>query len=166
MSKDVLTKLSSNIGEFIEYWGFKSIHGKIWVYLFLNEEAMSSRELKEKLGISKALLSMSLTELKKHKVVLEAGHGKYGAEMVMANPNVMEAILFVIRSREKAMINSVTDEINKLLELDSDYLKEHNISPKRLKTLKKLTNYANKAIGGFLKLDSIVLQKWKQFRST
>ncbi len=165
MSKDILSKLSSNVGDFIEFWGFKSIHGKIWVYLFLNEAPMSSRDLKEKLGISKALLSISLSELKKYKVVLEAGHGKYGAEMVMANPNVMEAILTVMRSREKTMIDSVISEINHLLEHNPEFLKEHNVSAKRLKALKKLTSYANKAVSGFLKLDSIVLQKWKQFKN-
>ena len=28
-------KLSGEIGNFIEYWGFKKIHGKVWALVFL-----------------------------------------------------------------------------------------------------------------------------------
>lgn len=166
MSKDPIKNIADSVGDFIEYWGFKSVHGRIWTYLFLNPAPMSSRDIKETLGISKALLSMSIAELKKYEVIKDAGYGKYGVELYTANSNVLEAILNVLKWREKKLISKVVKEIDKLLKSDPEVLLESGVSYKRLKALHKLASYAQIAINNIIKLESLSIGKWKVFRNT
>ena len=32
-------------GDFIEYWGFKSIHGRVWAYLTISARPLSQTEI-------------------------------------------------------------------------------------------------------------------------
>lgn len=164
--KNITHDLSEAIGSFIEYWGFKSIHGKIWLLLYLHDQAMSSRKIRENLEISKASLSTSINELKLYKVILEAGRGKHGVELFIANPNVMEAIFNVLKSREKNIISNVFDEIKKLQGYGPKKLEEMNISSSRLNSLLKLVKFAGRAVDQFLKLDNLILSKLRMFKKT
>ena len=40
-----LDELAEFVGEFIQYWGFKRIHGKIWAHLFLSEVPLDATTL-------------------------------------------------------------------------------------------------------------------------
>src|SRR5262245_22326676 len=53
------------IGEFIEYWGFKRIQGRVWTYLALSAEPRSQQDLAKGLNVSKALMSSTVAELER-----------------------------------------------------------------------------------------------------
>ena len=158
-----LLHLSKSIGLFIEYWGFKEIHGKIWTYIYLKDRPVSSKELKEVFGISKALLSPSIKELKKYDVIREAGKGEFGAELFTSNPSVFDAIINVLREREKVIISKIKSDLNNLKTCTEVQKKEMEISSKRLKNLNELVNTGQKALNGIIRLDDLSLGQWKKF---
>jgi len=54
------------IGEFIAYWGFKSIHGRVWTVIALREEPTSQAQVCQLLGASRASVSTVVSELVGH----------------------------------------------------------------------------------------------------
>jgi len=56
-------------GEFIAWWGFKSIHGRIWALLALSRDPVSQAELSRTLGVSRALVSGAIAELLEYGLV-------------------------------------------------------------------------------------------------
>lgn len=165
MTNSNLSQLTESLGEFVEYWGFKPIHGKVWVYIFLRNEPVSTRELQDEFKISKALLSTVVNTLKDYKVILDAGKGKYGVELFTANTDIMQGILNVVRSREKNIVSGIHVSLKQLKEIPQDQLKNIGIDYKRLITLEKLVSLALKAVNSILKLEDIRFSKWKVFRS-
>src|SRR5258708_3849854 len=67
-----IESLSNEIGKFIHHWGFKKIHGKIWTHLYLSETPLDAGTLMKRLDVSKALMSLSLRDLLKYKVIIRA----------------------------------------------------------------------------------------------
>ena len=68
-----LTKL---VGLFIQYWGFKKIHGQVWASIFLSKQPIDSTTLVKRLGVSKALVSLAIKDLLHYKVIRVSGPGK------------------------------------------------------------------------------------------
>jgi DNA-binding transcriptional regulator GbsR (MarR family) len=52
------------VGALMELWGFRRQLGRVWTLLFLSERPLTAPALRERLGISSGLLSMSLAELR------------------------------------------------------------------------------------------------------
>jgi DNA-binding transcriptional regulator GbsR (MarR family) len=102
-----LDKLTQVIGQFIEYWGFKAIHGKIWALLYLSKDPLSSIEMSRKLKVSKTLLSFSISELLEYDVIQEAGKGVKRTVYFKANPNLTSVILNVLRKRESPLMGEI-----------------------------------------------------------
>ena len=102
------------IGEFIQYWGFKKVHGRIWAYLFLAETPLNTRQLVELLKISNALVSISVAELLKYDVILEAGKGRNGVLLYRANPDVGAVIAGVLRNREQKLLERIQVSARKM----------------------------------------------------
>jgi hypothetical protein len=102
-----LKALAQLVGEFIEYWGFKSVHGKMWCYLYLAQEPLDSRQLANLLKISPALVTQSIQVLLKYRVIFEVEKGKNGVLRFVANSNVTEAIGTVLQGREVALLNQI-----------------------------------------------------------
>lgn len=111
-----LSILTEEIGKFIEYWGFKAIHGRIWALLYLSKEPMSSIEISRKLKVSKTLLSFSIAELIKYGVIQEAGKGIKRTVFFGANPNLTEVILNVLKNREMPLMAQVSASFRKVQE--------------------------------------------------
>lgn len=99
-----LEELASEVGEFICYWGFKKIHGRIWTHIYLAEQALDAGQLMQRLKVSKALISLSLNDLLKYDVILEAGKSSRGTQTYLPNPDVLDVILNVLRRRERKML--------------------------------------------------------------
>jgi len=51
------------VGHFIEYWGFKAIHGRVWAILALNKEPLAQVQVAAMLGVSRSLVSGVIAEL-------------------------------------------------------------------------------------------------------
>jgi DNA-binding transcriptional regulator GbsR (MarR family) len=109
-----LNKMATLIGEFIQYWGFKSIHGRIWTYLYLSKAPLNTHQLTQVLKISNPLASRSVSELLHYQLILEAEKGVNGVLCFKANPDVSQAIATVLKQREKIMLTAIETHFSKL----------------------------------------------------
>ena len=102
-----LRALAALVGDFIEYWGFKAVQGRLWCYLYLVQEPLDSRQLAQLLDVSPALVTQSVQVLLKYRVICEAGKGPNGVLRFAANPNVSEVIGTVLAGRELVLLEKV-----------------------------------------------------------
>jgi len=102
----VLT-MAEHIGSFIEYWGFKQVHGKVWALIFLSPKPVDANYLKESLKLSKALISMTIKDLLHYRVILEVEKDKPGTQKYKINPDITNVILDVLQQRELKMLVEV-----------------------------------------------------------
>lgn len=86
------------IRAFIEYWGFKSIHGRVWTLLALRAEPVAQAEIAGTLGVSRSLVSGAVAELSRLGLVRAVGeHRNAPYEAVM---DFWPTIADVLRGRE------------------------------------------------------------------
>jgi DNA-binding transcriptional regulator GbsR (MarR family) len=117
MKKDNLehvNALAEQIGGFIEYWGFKSIHGKVWTHLYLSPEPLDASELMKRLKISKSLASITINDLLRFGVILQKGKGPKDTQVYGVNSDIREVILKVLREREVQMLKRMQDCFSRL----------------------------------------------------
>ena len=109
-----LLEAADLVGDFIQYWGFKKVQGRIWACLFLMNEPLNTRQLVELLGISNSLVSISVAELLRYRVILEVEKGRNGVLLYRANPEVGAVIAGVLRSREQKLLKRIQESSSKL----------------------------------------------------
>ena len=91
-------------GSFIEYWGFKAIHGRIWTVLALHIEPLSQTEICELLGVSRSAVSTAMAELVEFGLVRPVdGHRNAPYEAII---DIWPAVAEVRRSREWMLLES------------------------------------------------------------
>lgn len=150
-----MEELSRQVGAFMQYWGFKAIHGRIWVHLFLSPQALDAGELIQRLKVSKALMSMSITDLLEYDVILEAGKGNRGKQLYVANPKVTTVIFDVLRKRERQLLAKVASSFQ-LLEGDHKAGSSMaGVQPERLKELGIMIHSAQEALEAFIAIGEI-----------
>lgn len=125
-SYDVLTRrilaVCEACGEFIEYWGFKSIHGKVWAYLALSKNPLSQSHLAKSLGVSRALINMAIADLQRYglvKAVDERHHAPYQAVL-----DVWPIITDVLRNREWLLLEKARLTLEAAL-MSAEHVKQH-----------------------------------------
>jgi DNA-binding transcriptional regulator GbsR (MarR family) len=151
-----LDELSRQVGAFMQYWGFKAIHGRIWVHLFLSPTPLDAGELIQRLKVSKALMSMSITDLLEHDVIMESGKGTRGKQLFVANPQVTEVIFEVLRKRERQLLAKVASAFQLL---DGDHKAASSamdgVQPERLRELGNMIQSAQEALEAFIAIGEI-----------
>ena len=89
-------------GDFIAWWGFKSIHGRVWALLALSREPVSQAEISRALDVSRALVSGAVAELVEYGLVRPTGdHRLAPYEAVM---DIWPVIADVMRRREWMLV--------------------------------------------------------------
>ncbi len=92
------------VGAFIEYWGFKAIHGRIWTLLALRSEPMTQVEIAEFFGVSRSLVSVAMSELGARGLVRAlSDHRNTPYEAVV---DIWASISDVLREREWMLIET------------------------------------------------------------
>ncbi|MCA9538048.1 MAG: MarR family transcriptional regulator [Myxococcales bacterium] len=86
------------VGTFIEYWGFKAIHGRVWALLALRAEPMAQIEIAQMLGVSRSLISGAIAELTTHGLVRAVGDHRNAPYIAVMD--FWPTIADVLRSRE------------------------------------------------------------------
>lgn len=104
-----INELTRLVGSFIQYWGFKQIHGQIWAYVFLSKEPVDSTSLAKRLGVSKALVSLAVKDLLEYEVIRIAGPGKRRKILFESNPDQISVIIEVLKKRERKMLSQVKE---------------------------------------------------------
>lgn len=133
------------VGDFIEYWGFKSVYGRVWTLLALSEEPRTQSQVAEFFGISRSLVSAAVHELLKLGLV-RATHEHRNApyEAVI---DVWPTVSDVLREREWMLIETARVALEGAIE-EGEYGDHSGFDIERMRFLLKMTELAQ----SFLKL--------------
>lgn len=156
-----LCELSNSIGEFIHYWGFKKIHGKIWCLLFLSREPLDATQLIELTGVSKALMSQSLQELIGYKVIEVLDENKKKKRYV-TNPNVLTVITSILRQREQVLLGDIMSYFRRVDQFSDEQLSLLGVDRTNLSRLGKMISFAEKFLASMLRFESISFRTFKK----
>ena len=66
-------QVADAIGDFIAYWGFKSIHGRVWTIIALRDDPTTQAEVCQILNVSRSSVSMVISDLVDHGLVRAIG---------------------------------------------------------------------------------------------
>lgn len=162
-----LNRLSEQIGHFIEYWGFKKIHGQIWTHLYLSPSPLTAQDLILRLKVSKALISLSMKDLLEYKLVIQTEDSlEKKNKFYYANPEVFEVIRGVLESRETQMLARVSSEFKTLQSMFSEPIQPALKGPTptpiadadRLKSLGEMIEGAQTALQQLIELQKVQTQ--------
>ena len=142
-----LFQLEQSVGEFMHYWGFKAIHGRIWTHLFISTSALDSLELMIRLRVSKGLMSLALRDLLDYNVIVSDHVGKHGTTFYKANPEIINVISNVLRKRELQMLKKTHQSAINLKNVLSKNVK---ISSTQLDHILEMTQTAQLILSAFL----------------
>lgn len=146
-----LEEFAKQVGDFMEYWGFKKVHGQIWCHIYLSEHPLDAAELMRRLQISKALVSISLKELLDFGVLEEAGKSPRGTRLYRAREDLGAMILDTLRRRERKMMARILAAYSLLEKLDEDELVQHGIQRQRVGLLGALIRIVDQGLDQMIK---------------
>jgi DNA-binding transcriptional regulator GbsR (MarR family) len=152
--------LADQIGDFIQYWGFRKVEGRIWTYLFLAETPLNAEQLMDRTGISKAMLSLSLAELLKYDVIRKAFPDKERHQAYLINPNVMEVIGNVLRTRERQLLGKIESSFV-LAAKSSSIENSPSINHERLEFLGQMIKAATQLLDSLLSMQALDLMPFQ-----
>ncbi len=155
-------QLARSVGEFIQYWGFKRIHGQIWTHLYLSTEPIDAGELIKRLGVSKALISMSLAELANYDVISECGKGPKNTLIYTANKDITKVITNVLRRRERQMLSQVDAACRLVSDLNQQDKDSMQIDTQQVKKLTEIVSHAQMGLSAILSLSDVDMSFWSQ----
>lgn len=161
-----LEEVANQIGAFIEYWGFKNVHGRIWAHLYVAARPLDASDLMDLLQISKALVSMSLADLMDYDVIQIAGKSERGTVTYRANPNVVTVVMGVLRKRERRMLSQIsaaTKVLKDRKQAASTKGRTLDLDPARLKSLHEMVLTAEESLDTILELGDVSFAQWEQF---
>lgn len=150
----VLTELeefASEVGQFMEYWGFKKVHGQIWCHIYLSQQPLDAAELMRRLSISKALVSISLKELQDFAVIEEAGKSERGTRLYKPREDLGATILDTLRRRERKMMARIRTSHSLLERLEPQELQSHGIERQKVALLGMLIRLVEQSLDQMIK---------------
>ena len=139
----LLVEFCEACGDFIAYWGFKSIHGRVWAYLALSGGPLAQRHIAERLGVSRASVNLAIAELASYGLVRATSdlhHAPYEA-----NLDVWPVIVEVLQRREWPMIDRAKRSLEALIayaERAQKHGGEQVFEPERARQLLQMTEWA------------------------
>ncbi len=136
-------RVADSVGEFIEWWGFKSIHGRIWALLALHRTPMSQAEVARALGVSRALVSSAIRELEDWRLARPTHDGRNAPWVAIID--VWPTISDVLRSREWMLVEATRVALEAAIEeadIARDLGEEVLWDVDRMRTLLRLTETA------------------------
>lgn len=142
-SSALLVEFCEACGDFIAYWGFKSIHGRVWAYLALSGGPLPQRHIAERLGVSRASVNLAIAELASYGLVKptsELHHAPY-----VANLDVWPVIVEVLQRREWPMIDRARRALEALILYAEEAEREGgalSFEPERARQLLQMTEWA------------------------
>jgi len=139
-------RLADSVGDFIRYWGFKEVHGRIWVHIYLSENPITAKELTKKLGVTKGLVSTALAELIAYQVVEKVNVGDARSPGYQSNTDLVQVINNILRNRELKLTTKIKEDSEALAKemVDAD--------PEMLDKINKLQDMTRFAVDSLQKL--------------
>lgn len=131
------------VGAFIEGWGFRSIHGRVWTFLAMMRRPVPQTEIADVLGVSRSLVSLAISELTEHGLVRAVGthrNAPYEASM-----DVWPTITDVLRSREWMAVERARVALEGLIQ-EAEFAAESGVATMydlpRMRLLLRMTEVA------------------------
>lgn len=150
-----LEDLADEVGDFVCFWGFKKIHGRLWTHVYLSDQPLDAAHLMHRLGVSKALISLTIHDLLKYKVILEAGKSARGTQLFTANLDILTVITNILRQRERRMLARAEVSQRMLASLPSAHLQRFNLNPARIQALGRFVESAQSRLATLLERSTI-----------
>lgn len=144
------TELADKVGSFIEYWGFKRIHGQVWTHIWLAKKPISATTIVKRLGVSKALISLAVKDLVHYKVIQVCGQGDRRKILLMANDDVQSVIANVLRLREAKMLEAVHASNENVRNLPTEIKTAIDLNEEKLDQMKVLIQIAQFSLATML----------------
>src|SRR5437879_5081129 len=117
------------MGRMAEFWGFTRTQGRVFCMLFLSPRATTQAELAEKLDVSAANVSMSLSGLLRWgaiRKVYEKGSRKVRYE---AEPELRKIIRTVLGGREQHELVEAVDNFSEAVDVVRRERKRRQLTP-------------------------------------
>ena len=147
------------VGQMMELWGFKRIHGMVWTYIYLQPRPVSAQDIREGLGISTGLASMTLTDLQHWDVVHRHSPPGERREFFEAEANIWRPILKVLREREYYQMNATVEALRTFEKALAASGQTHELyAAGRLAELIALGEMALKLFSQFLELGGVIMR--------
>lgn len=148
-----IVAVSEACGDFIEYWGFKSIHGRVWAYLAISAKPLSQTEVAKALKVSRALVNIAINELNDYGLVRpisDQRHAPYEAifDAWPVIANVLREREWMLLETTRLALEAAITEIERSEDDDVQDYTEARFNKDRLKMLLQMTEWAQ----GILKL--------------
>ncbi|CAN5438755.1 hypothetical protein BH10BDE1_BH10BDE1_05830 [soil metagenome] len=159
-----LEDVVSQIGDFIEYWGFKNVHGRIWAHLFLAGCGLDSNDLIQRLGISKALVSMSISELMEYDVIRAGGKSDRGTILYNCNGDLPTVIANVLRKRERRLLARLSAATRTLTSMPREMDGKCEVTRERIEKLDGMVRTAESALDGLLLFREVSFAPFASFQ--
>ena len=142
-----VVKVADAVGQFIEYWGFKQVHGRVWTLLALRAQPMAQTEIAHTLGVSRSLISGAVHELTEWGLVRAVGeHRNAPYEAVM---DFWPTISDVLREREWMLIEAARVALEGAIE-EAELESEAGVAPRydvdRMRLLLAMTELGQKLL--------------------
>lgn len=147
------------VGSFIQYWGFKEVHGQIWACIFLADEPVDANHLIQQLKLSKAAVSLAIKDLLEYKVIQELEKTRPSTRKYVSNPALADVILNVLRLREKHMLNMVVGAAKSLFDTSKEDLSKVHVSREKVTHLRDMAVGAQSVLEQILHQDDVHLQE-------
>lgn len=146
------------VGRMMELWGFKRIHGMVWTFIYLSARPVSAQDIREGLGISTGLASMTLADLQRWDVVHRRSPPGERRDYYEAEANIWRPILKVLREREFYQMSATVDALRDFQQrLSNSAEGTHIYAAGRLAELIQLGEMALRLFGQFLELGSMLM---------
>ncbi len=149
-SQAKIKQLSTQIGHFIRYWGFRKIHGEIWTLVYLSDKPLSGVEICSLLKVSKALISPALKQLEDEGLIKQILSENSKTKRYEAEEDVLKIILGVLQRREKPLLEKIKKHYEGIRNQPNNFknLKEH-----RIETLGLMIQMAQLVLNQILEAD-------------
>lgn len=145
-------EVADAVGAFIEAWGFRSIHGRVWAVLALSDRPLTQATLAERLGASRSHVHLAIGELQDLALVRpveDRRNAPWEAEI-----DVWPIIASVLRKREWMLIESARLALEAMrLELDRRAGDAPPYRRERVELLLSMTKLAQAALHTLLELN-------------
>ena len=138
------------IGNFIEFWGFKRNHGRLWALLYLQARPLAASEIQRKLQLSKGGVSMITRELERWGVIHRVRTARGGPWRFVAETDLMAMIGRVLREREATVVSGVRADLDEAKARARASGLEQDLCS-RIDRLAALAKLAESAIGLFVR---------------
>lgn len=155
----VMYQACEAVGQMMELWGFKRIHGMVWTYIYLQPKPVSAADIREGLGISTGLASMTLADLQHWDVVHRRSPPGERRDFFEAEANIWRPILKVLREREYYQMTATVEALRAFEKQLAGTGQPHDLyAAGRLAELIAMGEMAVKLFGQFLELGGVIMR--------